>query len=297
MLMPALAACGGCQGVSDEAPPEPLGDPAQLSADRAWADLERLVALGPRPAGSEAAAKARERIRSQLEEAGLAAEEVETIAAPESVGPLVLKHLVATLPGASPDRFVLVAAYDSGSYDGIEFVGANDGASGAAVLLEIARVLEARKLPYSVELVWLEGEGRLGRGQGAELELRWLGSRGLAERWQKEGRLDAIRLLVAIDRVCDADLRIARDLGSQRTFREQFWSAARRIGRTGAFAPDRGYEGVMSSHVPFRELGVRSVVALVDTAFGGDEIPGSTRRARATRSSTAHRQASRRWYR
>ena len=110
----------------------------------------------------------------------------------------MLTHLVATLPGASTDRIVLVAPYDSGNYDEFTFVGANDGASGAAVLLEVARVLAGRALPYTVELVWLEGEGRIGLGAGEERDLRWLGSRTLAERWAETGHLarhPAARLL------------------------------------------------------------------------------------------------------
>jgi hypothetical protein len=186
----------------------------------------------------------------------------------------VLTHLVAVLPGASADRIVLVAPYDSGSYDGYSFVGANDGASGAALLLEMARVLAGRSLPYTVELVWLEGEGRLGHGGGDERELRWLGSRGLAERWAANGHLAGIRLLVSFNRVCDAELHVARDSGSHREFRESFWRAAHRLGLGDAFSPSRGYESVASSQVAFRERGVRQVVAIEDTAFGGDEAPG-----------------------
>ncbi len=277
----ALAvACGGGQTVSSETAAEPDDDPTVFSAARAWGELESLVELGPRLAGSEAAAAARERIRFRLEGAGLSVDELETIASPDGTGPFVLRHLVATLPGASDDRFVLVAPYDSGRYEGIEFVGANEGASGAALLIEVARVLSTRELPYTVELAWLEGEGRLGRGAGGEPDLRWLGSRGLAERWRADGRLPGIRLLVSVDRVCDADLQIARDLGSQRTLREQFWRAARELGRTDAFARSR-YESVDGSHRAFRSLGVRPVVALADTAFGGDEPPGAYARSEA----------------
>ncbi len=264
-----LTACSG-------PPPEPeprTGPPGDFAGAHAWAELEAL-AQEPRPLGSDGAEAARGLITARLAAAGIAVEALTTTVESQGFGPLALTHLVATLPGASGDRIVLVAPYDSGKYDGYSFVGANDGASGAAVLLEVARVLAGRALPYTVELVWLEGEGRLGHGSGDERELRWLGSRGVAQRWAETGHLAGIRLLVSVNRICDADLRIARDSGSHREYREGFWKAARRLGFGEAFPPTRGYESVVSSHVAFRESGVRPVVAIEDTAFGGDEVPG-----------------------
>jgi peptidase M28-like protein len=266
----ALAACGAPPVAPEPAPDDAPGD---FSGELAWTELEEL-AKAPRPLGSDGAAAARELITTRLAASGVAVETLSTTVESKGFGPLVLTHLVAVLPGASADRIVLVAPYDSGSYDGYSFVGANDGASGAALLLEMARVLAGRSLPYTVELVWLEGEGRLGHGGGDERELRWLGSRGLAERWAATGHLAGIRLLVSFNRVCDAELRVARDSGSHREFRESFWKAAHRLGLGDAFSPSRGYESVASSQVAFRERGVRQVVAIEDTAFGGDEAPG-----------------------
>ena len=253
--------------------PDPNAARGEFSGALAWADLEDL-AQGPRALGSEGAEAARSHIKARLAAAGITVDTITTTAESKGFGPLALTHLVATLPGASPDRIVLIAPYGSGVYDGFEFVGANDGASGAALLIEMARALSARSLPYTVELVWLEGEGRIGHGTGDERELRWLGSRGLAQRWAETGHLHGIRLLVSFNRVCDADLRIARDSGSHREFREEFWRVARHLGVSDAFSSTRDYESVDASIAPFRDLGVRAVVAIEDTAFGGDEAPG-----------------------
>jgi glutaminyl-peptide cyclotransferase len=265
----AFAACGS----PPSEPEKPARDPGDFSGSLAWAELEAL-AEAPRSLGSDGAAAARELIKTRLAASGIAVETLSTTAESKGFGPLALTHLVAVLPGASADRIVLVAPYDSGQYDGFSFVGANDGASGAALLLEVARVLKGRALPYTVELVWIEGEGRLGHGNGDERELRWLGSQGLAQRWAETGHLAGIRLLVSFNRVCDADLHVARDSGSHREFRESFWKAAHRLGLSDAFSPSRGYESVTSSQVAFREHGVRQVVAIEDTAFGGEEAPG-----------------------
>jgi hypothetical protein len=264
-------ACGGSLTGSDAG--HETG-PGEFSGSLAWAELEDL-AHGPRALGSEGADAARSLITARLGASNIAVETVTTTAESKGFGPLALTHLVATLPGASTDRIVLVAPYDSGTYDGFTFVGANDGASGAAVLLEVARVLAWRALPYTVELVWLEGEGRIGRGTGAERDLRWLGSRTLAERWAETGHLPGIRLLVSFNRVCDSDLQIARDSGSSREHREAFWRASRELGLGDAFPSERGYESVTSSHAAFRDRGVRPVVAIEDTVFGDGDAPGS----------------------
>jgi len=274
LLLTVALACGGVPAAgSDPALPDP-DLPADFSRELAWSELETLAGLGPRPLGSDAAEAARQHIRERMAAAGVAVETVSTTSEAEGYGPLALTHLVASLPGRSSDRIVLTAPYGSGQYDAFAFTGVNEGASGAALLLEVGRVLAGRELPYTVELVWIEGEGRLGRGEGSERDLRHLGSRSLAKRWGEEGRLDGIRLLVSFDRVCDADLRIARDLGSHRSHREEFWGAARRLGRTAAFPPASRYESVVSSHAAFRAAGLRRVLALEDTAYGGDEAPG-----------------------
>src|SRR5688572_6934693 len=143
------------------APPEPdaarAAESGDFSAELAWSQLEEL-ASAPRTLASDGAAAARDLITTRLGASGITVETLTTTVESKGFGPLALTHLVAVLPGASPDRIVLVAPYDSGSYDDHAFIGANDGASGAAVLLEMARVLAGRERPYTVELVWLEGE-------------------------------------------------------------------------------------------------------------------------------------------
>jgi hypothetical protein len=261
-----------------EAPgPEP---PAFETFDalRAWSDLEALTGIGPRPAGSEGAAKARNYIAEQLSSVDLEVREIETIEEFELEGEgtsqIRLAHLAVTIEGRSPGLFLLVTPYDSSHFDEFAFVGANDGASGAALLLEIARVLSQRDLPFTTRIVFIEGEGRLGRGGPGIEEARWLGSRALAREMQADGELERVRLLVAFSDVCDADLHVARDLGSHRMYREEFWKAARRQEREDAFPRDGGFQSPPASHVAFRERGVRPVVAIVDTSFGGDEPPG-----------------------
>ncbi len=86
--------------------------------------------------------------------------------------------------------------------------------------------------------------------------------------------LPYIRLLVGFNRVCDADLAITRDLGSHRTYREDFWNAAARLGHEDIFQSGQPFETVLGSHRPFADAGARRVVFISDSIFGGQESPG-----------------------
>ncbi len=103
--------------------------------------------------------------------------------------------------------------------------------------------------------------------------LREIGSFGLASRLAEQGSAN-VRLIVYINRVGDADLRIARDLMSNRIYREEFWRAASALGWTRAFARDAAYENAGVTHAAFSQIGVRQVVSILDTSFGGDQPPG-----------------------
>jgi hypothetical protein len=237
--------------------------------------MQALVAFGPRVSGTAGAALARGYLSSELEKIGAEVREIETLRRIEGLEDLTLQHVSAVLPGASPRILMLVAPYDSSRFGSFEFVGANDRASGAALLLELARVLSTRSLPYTTQLLFLDGEGRADGDSEGPAAKRWHGSTGVAEQMHEAGELERIRVLVAFHQVCDADLRIARDLFSHRMHREEFFKAARRVGRLEFFPTDKGFESLEASHRAFRERGVRGAVAIADTRYGGDAVPGA----------------------
>jgi hypothetical protein len=108
-----------------------------FSSQRAWEHLEALTEIGGRNFGSDGNTRAREYLRSELESMGLEVKTWEVnFGASEEEGSVrsVAKSLAALIPGTeSEDRIVLVAPFDSQQFADFEFVGANDGASGAAV--------------------------------------------------------------------------------------------------------------------------------------------------------------------
>jgi hypothetical protein len=241
-----------------------------FSADRAWKHLEALAAIGPRVSGTPGAAEARGYIHEQLAALGLEVKERSVTVSFDDpdVEKLTLVNLRAEIPGESSDRIILAAPYDSAYVDSFEYQGVNDGASGAALLLELARVIAADPLPYSVRLYFLDCESPLGRGNAEDAETQLLGSLTAAGALESTGRLEAIRLLLIFNRVSDADLRIARDLFSHRTHRDTIWRVAAELGHGDVFPPAAEFEAPVASHRSFIDAGMRRAVAIVDPHFG-----------------------------
>ena len=274
LALAALAATvlAACQSSPPPAPPVKVGEgPRAQGFDprRAWVHVEALAAIGPRSMGSEGAVRARAYLTQQLQELDLeVVEQRVQIAMPEDE-PFDVVNVAGRIPGESDDAIVIAAAYDTRAVGSFEYLGVNEAASGPAVILEMARVLAENPLPYTTWIVFLDGEAPL----SSDLPPAHYGARSLGMRLSQEGVLDQIRLALLIGSACDPELRIARDLLSRRIYREEFWRAAARLGHTDAFAA-ADYESTDASHVALSDLGLRRVVALVDTSFGGDEPPG-----------------------
>jgi Zn-dependent M28 family amino/carboxypeptidase len=278
-LLAMVASAAGCKSAPAQPPePPPPAVPAasDFSGDAAFAHLRALAEIGPRVAGTPGAAAARAYLRRELEKLGLHVEErrFNGPPGPDGVAP-ELVNLVAVIPGASAQIFVLAAAYDTRRFENLRFVGANDGASAPALLLELARVIQATPLHYTTWIVFLDGEALRAPGAAADAEPAHAGSVVLAQELLAEPSAPTLRLLVAFQQVGDSDLHIARDLRSHRLYREEFWFAAARLRRKDAFRPDDPFESPAGSHEPFLAAGFRGAVLITDPAYGGNEPPGT----------------------
>jgi hypothetical protein len=225
----------------------------RFDSNRAWEHLRRLVTLGPRPAGSAAIENSRKYIKDQLATAGVTVSEQ----AWEDQTPLGAVHLVnllATIPGASKDRIVIAGHYDTKRLREFPFVGANDGGSSAAFLIEMARVLKGRKNALTVELLFLDGEEAVVEWQGND---HTYGSRHYVETAKRTGSLASVKAMVLVDMIADRDLRIKRDLNSTGWLTNIIWDAARQQKLTAYFPAETTQ--VEDDHLPFMQAGVPSV--------------------------------------
>ena len=113
-----------------------------FDGERAFADLKRLVSFGPRPPGSRALDQSRQFIIGELRAAG-AAVVSDPFTASTPLGPVPMTNLVAKIAGSSSALVIIAGHYDTKRRN-FPFVGANDGGSSVAFLLEMARVLARR---------------------------------------------------------------------------------------------------------------------------------------------------------
>jgi glutaminyl-peptide cyclotransferase len=226
----------------------------KFESGNAWEHLRRLVAIGPRPSGSPAIEQTRKYIKDQLANAGLSAVE-QTWEDQTPIDKLRLVNLVATIPGTRKERIVFAGHYDTKLYREFRFVGASDGGSSAAFLLELARVLKTRKNPFTVELLFLDGEeARLPEWSGLD---NTYGSRHYVEQAKRDGSLATLKALVLVDMIGDRDLRIRRDTNSTAWLTNFIWDAAKRLQLDGAFIPDS--TRIEDDHMPFLAAGVPAV--------------------------------------
>jgi hypothetical protein len=180
----------------------------KFDAARAWEHLRQLVAIGPRPSGSPAIEQTRTYIRQQLGAAGLTATE-QAWDEQTPIDKVRMVNLIATIPGARKERIVFAGHYDTKLYRQFRFVGASDGGSSAAFLLELARALKARKNPLTIELLFLDGEeARLPDWHGTD---NTYGSRHYVDLAKRDGSLTTLKALVLVDMIGDRDLNLRRD--------------------------------------------------------------------------------------
>jgi Zn-dependent M28 family amino/carboxypeptidase len=225
---------------------------ASFDSNKAWEHLRQLVALGSRPAGSAAIEQSRTYIKNQLSASGIAVTE-QAWEDQTPTGRVHMVNLIATIPGASKNRLVIGGHYDTKKFP-FRFVGANDGGSSAAFLIELARVLKARRNPLTIELLFLDGEEAVIDWAGTD---HTYGSRHYVAEAKRTGSLGSLKAFVLVDMIGDRDLQIKRDLNSTTWLTDIIWAAAQKQQLTTYFRPDRVQ--IEDDHLPFMDAGVPSV--------------------------------------
>ena len=169
-----------------------------------------------------------------------------------------MTNIIGVIQGDS-DLVVMVGGHhDTAKLDGFSFVGANDGGSSSAFLLEMSRVLAHRKNKLTYWLVFFDGE---------EAPKQWsptdslYGSRHLAEKLATEGILNRVQALILVDMVADRHLNILRESNSTPWLSDLVFNSASQLGYGRSFSG--GTFPVEDDHIPFMRKGV-PVVDIID---------------------------------
>jgi len=242
-----------------------VAQPPTFDGNRAYEHVRQVVAFGPRPAGSPALESTRQYIKKQLADIGIQVTE-QPFDADTPIGRIHMVNLVARIPGASPERVVFAGHYDTKLYREFRFVGANDAGSSTAFLIEWGRVMKARKSPFTIELLFLDGEEATLPDWVPGTDHTY-GSRHYVEVAQREKALAGLRALILVDMIGDRDLHIRRELFSTSWLTDTIWAAAKRLQHSDVFL-DIATQ-IEDDHVPFLNAGVPAV----DVIDGPEDYP------------------------
>lgn len=236
--------------------------PLAFSGKRAFEDIRHLVDFGPRPPGSQALAASRSWIIRQLQSDG-AQVETDPFVASTPIGEIKMTNIIAKIPGAQPSIIMLAGHYDTKLFTDFRFVGANDGGSSAAFLLEMARALGRRKNAATIWLVFFDGEEALKTWSRTD---SLYGSSHLVDRLSASGELSRIKAMILVDMIADASLDIRRDYNSTPWLSDLLFQTADRLGYSRYFLKDQ-LTAIDDDHVPFVNAGV-SAVDVIDLDYG-----------------------------
>jgi Zn-dependent M28 family amino/carboxypeptidase len=228
---------------------QPTHQTVHFDGQRAFQDVVAQVAFGPRIPDSQAHANTIAYIQEELHKAGWNSKiqktnwngySIQNIIAPNSAkAPQIIL-------GAHYDSRLL-ADQDSGTRRNNPVPGANDGASGVAVLLELARTLLPDNIPTWLVFFDAEDNGGL---DGRD----WImGSRAFVVELKSQPRAAII-----VDMVGDADLNIFIERNSNASLTAEIWGQAAKLGYDHQFIQTVKYS-MMDDHTPFLEAGIPAV--------------------------------------
>lgn len=244
----------------------PAATPPAFNASRAMQYAKEIVAFGPRPIGSENHKKVEAYILSHLKGDNVEQDNFEITT---SEGKFPVHNIIAKFPGTRDGIIVIASHYDTNwPLRNINYVGANDGASSSALLLEIANQLRgAKREGYSVWLLWDDAE--------ESMKLPWddpeslYGVRHLAQKWQDDGTLKKVKAFLLEDMIGDADLNVERDEHSTPWLEDLIYQAATRVGYQSHFFARTIYEE--DDHAPFIQRGIPAA-DMIDSSYGYNNV-------------------------
>ena len=265
LMSPALTKTGGQEGEEN-----PIGCQLSFDGDIANQSVQFQTDLGPRLPGSAASSELRESIKSNL--SGWHITE-----STHHVNGMVLTNLFATWNKGAGSTVMFAAHYDTrhkGDLDWNESMrdkpidGANDGASGVAVLTELARHIPSMNLTHEVTLFFTDGEDQ---GEYSNASSWILGARAWADNLTVS-EADNIESFILVDMIGDSDLTLRKtrpgnsSLWNRTENKIRYLDEVCNYGESTYFDFEE-YDSIIDDHVPADELGIPAI-DIIDTRYG-----------------------------
>ncbi|MEM8866245.1 MAG: M28 family peptidase [Planctomycetota bacterium] len=267
MLWIALTVIAASPAFAAEASPGEAKPANPLNAERAMGYLRQICAIGPRPAGSPAMDEQRKLLTDHFRSLGGEVER-QGFLAPNPLGgaKVPMANLIVRYRPELTRRVVLCAHYDTRPLPDQDpnwrarrsgrFIGANDGASGVALLMELAHLMPELTGDVGVDLVMFDGEELVYQDPR---DPYFLGSSWFARQYKNRSANYVYEWGVLFDMVGDKDLQIYQERNSWRIRQtrplvKSLWATAARLG-VEEFKP-RLKHTVRDDHLPLNAAGI-----------------------------------------
>jgi len=250
---------------------------SDFDGERAFEYVRKQVEFGPRPPGSPELEKTRGYIIDQLRSFGLnvTTDEFQTTT---PVGERKMTNIVAELPGTSSDILVLGSHYDTKLFKEFIFVGANDAGSSTGALMEIARVLAAKKQnKLTYRFVFFDGEEAFCKewdechnpnpaDPKTPLPDNTYGSRHYVAQLVTKNEVARVKAMILLDMIGYKNLTLNRaDLGTQ-WLQDTIWQTGRELGYSQFSNTSQGVGD--DDHSPFLKAGIEAVDIIQLDTYG-----------------------------
>ncbi len=255
----------------DDAPPsEKTGG---FDGKRAFAHVAKQVSFGPHPSGSQAIAKVQDYLLSELKSYGCTVE-TDAFSSDTPIGRISMKNILVKIPGEKPVVILLGTHYDTarsardprtGEVHAMPtFVGADDGGSSTALMLELARLLCPRRGKYAVWIAFFDGEEAMHDWSATD---SLYGSRQMAARLSTSGDIKKTKAFLLADIVGGRAARFLRESSSTPALVDLIWSTAAKLGYSAIFLNES--TSAQDDHDSFLKRGAPSVDVIGDFMNNG----------------------------
>ena len=255
----STAAANPPQASDDAPPPDKTGG---FDGKRAYALVAKQVGFGPHPSGSPAIAKVQDFLQSELKSYGCTVD-TDSFTADTPVGRLQMKNVVVKIPGEKPGIILLGTHYDT-LLTVPNFVGADDGGSSTALMLELARLLCPQRGKYAVWIAFFDGEEAMQNWSNTDSRY---GSRQMAAKLAMSGDLKKVKAFLLADIVGGRKAQFLRETSSTPDLINLFWNTAHKLGYNALFRDTTTQ--AQDDHDSFLARGVPSLDVIGDFINNG----------------------------
>ena len=250
-------------------------DDIPFDGQRAYEHLVAICDIGPRISATQGMYKQQEYLRSQFEKLGgsVSLQEFE-VRHPENGARVTLANMLVQWHPEKKERILLACHYDTRPFPDQDpdprkrhgrFIGANDGASGAALFCELAQHMRSLKCPYGVDFVLFDAEEFI---FDPNRDPFFLGSEHFARQYAAEPPSYRYRCGIVVDMIGDKELQLYREPNSLKTRDTQklvadIWSTARSLGVV-EFIPQTRFEEIRDDHLALNNIAGIPAIDIID---------------------------------